>query len=565
MNKPQAVQKVDEIEPLAVIRPAIGKMVSLNGSQAILQIDTGVIGGLETESGRAELGTLVTIRTPQSIVVGVISGLSTPMPSTDLADPEMRLAELELVGEIQDTPDQYQSLFRRGISNYPSLGDKAYPATKSEIKMVYDPGKRAKVAIGVLHQNPSMNAHILVDQLLSKHFAVLGTTGSGKSCGLALILRGILQQSDNARVVLLDPHGEYRSTFGNAAEVITPENLDLPYWLLNQEEIVEVLVGTDSLREEQIDILGSLIPEAKRLYSSGGGGNSSVSLRRMGSLTRVSLDTPTPYRMSDVMILLDNMAGKLSRTNDVLPFRRLKNRIEHLSVDGRYAFMFGNLQVLDNMTEVLSRIFRIPKNGKPITIVDLSGVPSEIVNVVVSVLARMAFELAIWSNGQVPLTLVCEEAHRYVPRDNSLGFEPTKRALSRIAKEGRKYGVSLGLVSQRPSEISATILSQCNTVFAMRMTNQVDQQFVNAAVSVSSGNLLDFLPSLGDTEAIAIGEGVSLPMRLTFNHLDKKYQPTGKSVDDSDATQDSNQDDDFLEEIVTTWRCRKRKIDQPES
>jgi len=506
----------------------------------------------------------VTIKTPQSTVVGVISGLSTPMPSTDLADPEMRLAELELVGEIQDEPDQYQSLFRRGITSYPSLGDKAYPATKTEIEMVYDPGERAKVAIGTLHQNPSMDAYVLVDQLLSKHFAVLGTTGSGKSCGLALILRGILQQSDNARVILLDPHGEYRSTFGDSAEVITPENLDLPYWLLNQDEIVEVLVGDDSLREEQIDIMATLIPEAKRLYSSGGGGNSSVSLRRMGSLSRVSLDTPTPYRMSDVMILLDNMAGKLGRSNDVLPFRRLRNRIEHLGVDGRYAFMFGNLQVLDNMTDVLARIFRIPKDGKPITIVDLSGVPSEIVNVVVSVLARMAFELALWSNGRVPLTLVCEEAHRYVPRDSSLGFEPTKRALSRIAKEGRKYGVSLGLVSQRPSEISATILSQCNTVFAMRMSNQVDQQFVNAAVSVSSGNLLDFLPSLGDTEAIAIGEGVTLPMRLAFNHLDKKYQPTGKSADDTDSTPDSDQDDDFLEEVVTTWRCQKRKSEQSE-
>ncbi len=170
--------------------------------------------------------------------------------------------------------------------------------------------------------------------------------------------------------------------------------------------------------------------------------------------------------------------GKLENKSDLAPYRNLKHRIETISQDGRYAFMFGSLTVYDGMTQVLSRIFRVPVNGKPITILELTGIPSEIVNVVVSVLCRMTFDFALWSEGQVPVTLVCEEAHRYVPANAALGFEPCKRAIAKIAKEGRKYGASLCIVTQRPAEIDPTILSQCNTVFALRMSNDRDQAIV---------------------------------------------------------------------------------------
>ncbi len=140
--------------------------------------------------------------------------------------------------------------------------------------------------------------------------------------------------------------------------------------------------------------------------------------------------------------------------------------------------MFGSLTVYDGMAQILGRIFRVPVNDKPITILELTGLPTEIVNVVVSVLCRMTFDFALWSEGQVPVTLVCEEAHRYVPANATLGFEPCKRAIAKIAKEGRKYGASLCIVTQRPAEIDPTILSQCNTVFALRMSNDRDQEIV---------------------------------------------------------------------------------------
>ena len=178
----------------------------------------------------------------------------------------------------------------------------------------------------------------------------------------------------------------------------------------------------------------------------------------MPEQARFTVDTPVPYRVSDLTGLIDERMGKLENKRDLSPYRQLRTRIDSISQDGRYAFMFGSLTVYDGMTQVLSRIFRVPVNNKPITIVELTGLPTEIINVVVSVLARMTFDFAHWSEGKVPLTLVCEEAHRYVPASDHLGFEPCKRAIAKIAKEGRKYGVALCIVSQRPSEVDPTIL-----------------------------------------------------------------------------------------------------------
>ena len=242
-------------------------------------------------------------------------------------------------------------------------------------------------------------------------------------------------------------------------------------------------------------------------------------------MARFTVDTPVPYRISDLTGLIDERMGKLENKRDLSPYRQLRTHINSISQDGRYAFMFGSLTIYDGMTQVLSRIFRVPVNNKPITIVELTGLPTEIVNVVVSVLARMTFDFAHWSEGKVPLTLVCEEAHRYVPAADHLGFEPCKRAIAKIAKEGRKYGVALCIVSQRPAEVDPTILSQCNTVFALRMSNDRDQEIVTSAITDTGSGLLEFLPSLGQREALAFGDGVALPVRIKFDELPANCLP----------------------------------------
>ena len=252
--------------------------------------------------------------------------------------------------------------------------------------------------------------------------------------------------------------------------------------------------------------------------------------------------------------LIDTQMGRLENRRELSPFKRLKARIETISQDPRYDFMFGSLTVKDNLADILKRLFRIPVGGKPITVIQLMGLPAEIVNVVVSVLARLAFDLALWSDGKMPITFVCEEAHRYVPRDTGLGFEPTKRAISRIAKEGRKYGVSLCVVSQRPGDLDPTILSQCSTLFTMRLSNERDQEIIRSALPDAAESLIDFLPSLGTRETIVFGEGVTLPSHILLSELPANTLPKGNTAGFTDAWSADISDASFVDEVVSRWR-----------
>jgi hypothetical protein len=183
----------------------------------------------------------------------------------------------------------------------------------------------------------------------------------------------------------------------------------------------------------------------------------------------------------------------------------------------------------------------------------LAGFPSEVVDAVVSVICRMAFDLGLWSEGAVPLLLVCEEAHRYASSDRGIGFGPTRRSISRIAKEGRKHGVFLGLVSQRPAELDATILSQCSTLFAMRMTNDRDQAILRSAVSDAAANLLAFLPSLGTGEVFAFGEGVALPTRLKLKQLPPHLLPKSDALG-SEGADSAGTSQEFITKVLDRWR-----------
>jgi hypothetical protein len=218
------------------------------------------------------------------------------------------------------------------------------------------------------------------------------------------------------------------------------------------------------------------------------------------------------------------------------------------------------------MVEVLGQLFRLPAEGKPMTIMQLAGFPAEVVDSVVSVLCRMAFDFGLWSDGAVPVLFVCEEAHRYAPADRTIGFGPTRKAVSRIAKEGRKYGVYLALITQRPAELDATIISQCSTLFAMRMANDRDQAIVRAAVSDAAASLLAFVPSLGTREVFAFGEGVALPTRMHFRELAADLIPRGEALARGSIEAGEAVDHDFIASVVERWRgatmSQKLKIDE---
>ena len=530
----------------------IGRIVSVTGSRAIVLLDVGP-DGVHDAKKRPEMGTLLAIETDLTIVLAIVSALNVPVPAQRDGDTEVWIAELGLVGELKKGRDGAPDVFNRGVTVYPALGDRVRVAVKHELRTAFSGDNTNSVRVGTIRQDPSISAMIRVDDLLGKHFAVLGTTGTGKSCTTALILRSILGKHPNAHIVLLDPHNEYSTAFPEWGEVISPRNMQLPYWLLTFEELVEVVIGDTADRKQEIEMMQELIPIAKSRYNAGRGKDGPPGRPRFDP-GKFTVDTPVPYRISDLTSLIDERMGKLENKRDIAPYRNLKTRFETLSLDPRYAFMFGSLTVFDGMAQILSRIFRVPVNGKPITILELTGLPTEITNVVVSVICRMTFDFAVWTEGRVPVTLVCEEAHRYVPANSSQGFEPCKRAIAKIAKEGRKYGASLCIVTQRPAEIDPTILSQCNTVFALRMSNDRDQQIVTSSISDTGSGLLEFLPALGQREAIAFGEGVSLPVRICFDELPKSAMPRSSSARFTEMWQKSDGDEGFLEAVVERWR-----------
>jgi DNA helicase HerA-like ATPase len=538
----------------------IGRIVAVTGAHAIILLDaTDAFQVVGIERG-PEIGTLLKVDTAPSVALAMVSALSSPMPTHNASDQELRIVEVEFIGELpKDEHGRTTAAFRRGISCYPSLGDVVFRATREELAQAYACDAETSIRIGHIQQDPTIPAMVKIDELLGKHFAVLGTTGTGKSCSVALILRRILERNPQAHILLLDVHREYSQSFKEWAEMISPENMNLPFWLLNFDEVVEIVIGGQVGREADIEILRELIPIAKSRYQNNQRKDKSALLKQRGEVidnSNIGVDTPIPYRASDIIGLLDEALGRLELRNELAPYKRLKARIETISRDPRYAFMFGGLTVQDNMAQVLSRIFRIPVNGKPIAILELGGLPSEIINVCVSVLARLAFDFGVWSAGRIPITFVCEEAHRYVPIDKTLGFEPTKRAISRIAKEGRKYGVSLCIVTQRPAELDPTILSQCNTIFSLRLTNERDQEILRAGISDAAASLLEFMPTMGTGEAITFGEGVALPTRIKFDRLPSHALPKSNTASFTLNWAREMPHEGFLHEVVGRWRAQ---------
>jgi uncharacterized protein len=539
----------------------VGRIVAVTGSKSVVLLDS-ADGSFGNTVKSPEIGTLLKVDMTGTIVLALVSALSAPMPAQSNGDREMRIVEVEFIGELPKGKDGLPTSFRRGVSTYPGLGDAVYRASRVELSMAYACDEATGVRVGHIQQDASIPAMIKIDEMLGKHFAILGTTGTGKSCAVALILRRILERNPQAHVLLLDVHREYASSFRGMAEIITPDNMSLPFWLLNFDEAVEILVGSSGQanREVDVEVLREIIPQAKGRYMA----NMRRDKTRLGGLvdtSNIGVDTPIPYRTSDIIGVLEECLGKLDLKGELAPYKRLKAKLEAISRDPRYAFMFGSLTVQDNMAQVLSRIFRVPVNGKPIAILELGGLPSEIINVVVSVLARLAFDFGMWSGGRVPITFVCEEAHRYVPNDRTLGFEPTKRAISKIAKEGRKYGVSLCIVTQRPAELDPTILSQCNTVFSLRLTNERDQDILKAGISDAAASLLDFMPTMGAGEAVTFGEGVALPTRIKFDLLPANELPRSTTASFTKNWANDVADDGFLAEVVNRWRGQSNVAD----
>ncbi|MFT4276807.1 MAG: DUF87 domain-containing protein [Rhodopseudomonas sp.] len=542
----------------AVAQASFGKVISVRGSGA--RVGLLASSRLVPSAVRATVGRFISIRTASSTIVAIITEVS----SENLADTDehIAVASVDLLGEILPGPQRPK--FQRGVTNYPTIGDAVELISSEDLRIIYEPSGSDQINVGTLQQDPSVVAYVDIEEMLSKHFAVLGSTGVGKSTGVSLLLNEILKSRPALRIFLLDVHNEYGRCFGDRALVLNPRNLKLPFWLFNFEEIVDVLFAGRPGVAEELDILAEVIPIAKGLYVQYTN-TDRLGFKRVDPKTiGYTADTPVPYRLVDLISQIDERMGKLENRSSRITYHKLISRIETVRNDPRYAFMFDNANVGgDTMAEVISHLFRLPANGKPMTIMQLAGFPAEVVDSVVSVLCRMAFDFGLWSDGVSPLLFVCEEAHRYAAADRAIGFGPTRKAVSRIAKEGRKYGVYLGLVTQRPAELDATILSQCNTLFAMRLANDRDQSLLRSAVSDAAANLLSFVPSLGTREVLAFGEGVALPTRLRFKEVPAHQLPRSDAAISTMPSAAAGNDMHFVGAVLERWRGATSHRDVP--
>ena len=460
------------------------------------------------------------------------------------------LADIDFLGEGEEERLTGRiHKFRRGVTFYPIPGAEVYPATTTDLRQIYASDGRSAIQVGNVYPTKDIRAGLYVDALLGKHFALLGSTGTGKSTSAALILHRICDHAPEGHVIMVDPHGEYAAAFRDTGVILNVGNLQMPYWLMNFEEHCEVLL-TSRGDERQLDaeILSKCLLEAR---------SKNRLAEQMGKIT---VDSPIPYLLSDLGNIINNAMGRLDKGHTSAPYLRIRNKLDELKTDPRYQFMFSGMLVSDTMADFVAKLFRLPSRGRPISIIDVSGVPSDITSTVVAVLSRLVFDFAVWAREEKtrPILLVCEEAHRYVPSEKNAEGSSVGRILSRIAKEGRKYGISLGLITQRPSDLAEGVLSQCGTIIAMRLNNDRDQAFVRAAMPEGARGFLDSIPALRNRECIICGEGVAIPIRVSFDDLEEHKRPASADPSFTDLWNSTGGEEEMVLRTVQRWRAQGR-------
>jgi len=577
----------------------LGKVISVSGSSLLIQLTPQVRSGLLIIEGRThrigQVGSFVRIPQGYNHLYGVISETSESIitGTNDVDVSERRNIKVELVGEsIGDE-------FERGIGQFPSINDEAHLVTEDDLKKIYGNNDEGQIVFGKLSSSDSINVSVDLDSLVNKHSALLGSTGSGKSTSVSSLLRSIVTGPDDvilkpsARIILFDIHGEYASALDDISSIysISPkegeENLFIPYWCVSPESLIDFLCGQNgSIKNKFMDC----IVNEKILFS------------KLNALDidedKITPYTPLPFRLNKIWYDLsheDNINWKDKEKTDPSyinkgdyltleaatfnppdtrnatlcvkggkqEYKKQLDLMRSRLLDGQYSFFLSPGKWTPNdKSEVEADLSELIKqwigNQKPITILDLSGMPSSRLDLLLGSVLDILFESAIWGRNlsegmkESPLLLVMEEAHRYLSNDHS-GL--SKDMVRRIAKEGRKFGVGSMLVSQRPSEIDETILSQCGTLFALRINNATDRARVKSAMSDGLSGIVDSLPILRTGEAIVTGEAARLPMRCRF-----KVPREGRFPDSSDPKVSEQWAQPYEEldytKLVASWRLQ---------
>ncbi|MEX0641900.1 MAG: ATP-binding protein [Pirellulales bacterium] len=580
-------------DPIANL--AIGTIIEVDGTHVTAELHgdiaelSRVYGGVIYPIG--QFGSIVRIHYGRKIIYGYVCRLRMKVEYqrergiVPDGDPSARIIEADLFGEGEwlhesDHPSEgWRLAFERGVSTFPLPQQAVYLTPRSELKFVFGLGGVASLHLGEHVGSGGTPAHVDMNELLGKHTAILGSTGSGKSGTVAALLHAILERGKvaeydqwNPRIVLLDPHNEYHSAFPGHERLSTDEGtLSLPYWMLDLDETIGLLVGrTEHVATSQSNIVKNALLTARQTAVDEG----VVDIPS----DEVTVDSPVPYILGDPNGLdefgkLDGepyTTGFVGAINAQRPdnrnkkdhedFNKVLRKVTSLMKDSRLRFIMKPWSGdKDDLANVMGQ-FVGP--GPSVRIIDLSGAPSEVAGTASAAIARTLFSIKLWQHSRdratSPVLLVCEEAHRYVPRRGEAQYGAAQQAIQRLAKEGRKYGISLILVSQRPSEIDATVLSQCNSWIVLRLTNDADREHVRGILPDSLAGLTKVLSGLRRREAIVVGEATPLPSRVRIRNLEADQLPRSHDVDFDSGWQFSAATIDHLRTVANCWRLQQR-------
>ena len=493
-----------------------------------------------------------------------------------------RIVEADLFGEGEW---QYQTdgsepilKFERGVSTYPLPLQTVYLTPRSELHFIHSHRGDAVIRLGEHVGSGGAPCYADLNELLGKHTAILGSTGAGKSGTVVAIVHSILEMGRVAqyekwrpKIIILDPHNEYGRAFEGHKRLSTDEgSLFLPYWLLNLNETINLLIGTtEYAATSQANIVKNALLQVRK--ESGEQLNLDTD--------KLTVDSPIPYELGDPSELDDfgnssddqpYSSGLVGAINSQRPknqnrgqhedYNKVLRKLDSLMKDERVSFMMKPWNgVADEIHDVLTQIM---DQDRGLIVVDLSGIPNEIAGTASAALVRTLFSIKIWQKEEErensPVLLICEEAHRYIPNSGEAQYESAQDAIRRIAKEGRKYGIGLFLVSQRPSEVESTVLSQCNSWLVLRTSNESDRNHVRAILPDSLEGLTKMLSGLRRQEAIFVGQAATLPSRIMIRDLPRNQLPASNDIDFDKGWQSEPMTEAQLKEIAARWRYQMR-------
>ena len=540
----------------------IGHLTDIQGQSftAHLNLAGGAQGNTLTVDGEellvGQLASHVAIRQRDIHILATVTRMHSVPGAAGMTDSQV--IDLLPLGEVDA-----QGQFQRGIRHFPAVGAEVHAVGSNQVRVIFEQHRDKNFSLGHLHTHPDLDVCLDPGRLFGRHFAILGQSGSGKSWTVASLLQRTIQVMPKAHVILLDLHGEYcwhddagqlHSAFDHSVmHYVDARQLEIPYWLMTYAELIDLLIDReDPHASTQIALLRETLRELKK--------KSNPELFAQG----MSIDSPVYFSLVEMYQYFkaaNSQKGDFGKTKGVLfgHFDEFLVKLQSRFNDSRYDFLLKpKVRTHSNtLTGLLREFVGLGDEKRQITVIDLSAIPFDVRPTISAQIGRLAFEFNYWNPRyeEFPLLLVCEEAHTYIPRAHGTRYEGTRLSMERIAKEGRKYGVSLGVVSQRPHELSETVLSQCGTFLCMRMTNPDDQSYIRELVPEGERDLINILAALGRGEVMALGEAVPLATRFQFRVPD----PTPRSEDvDYFAHWRSGPDDLDVDEIVRRWRLQER-------